>query len=115
MDNASQSTPNDALALAPSGSSTRRPSRSTLLALLALFVAILSCLLWWHNQNRLESAERELARRIQSADTMGTESHVLAKEAQDQIMALQGRLGVLESKFADSQSQQASLEQLYQD
>jgi uroporphyrin-3 C-methyltransferase len=123
MDNASQSSNHDAPATAPirdgatgaAPSPLRRIGMGPWLPIAALAVGLLSCVLWWFNQSRLESAERELARRIESTDTRGNESHVIAKEAQDQIIALQTRLGVVEAKIADSQSQQASLEQLYQD
>jgi uroporphyrin-3 C-methyltransferase/uroporphyrinogen III methyltransferase/synthase len=117
MDNVSPPSPIDAPphAPAPVAAATRLRARPTLVSWAALVVALISCGLWWLNQSRLESADRELARRIQSADTMGNESHVLAKEAQDQIVSLQTRISVLESKISESQSQQASLEQLYQD
>lgn len=81
----------------------------------ALFLALLSCALWWFNHARLASTERELARRIQGSDVIGSESHVLAKQAQDQVNSMQARLGLVESKLADSQNEQASLEQLYSD
>ena len=83
--------------------------------LAALVLALAGCVLWWISHNRFESVDRELARRIQSVDITGNVSHVLAYQAEDQVLALQTRLGVLESKVSDSQSQQASLEQLYQD
>jgi uroporphyrin-3 C-methyltransferase/uroporphyrinogen III methyltransferase/synthase len=85
------------------------------LGLAALVAALIACLLWWVNHNRFEMVERELSRRIQTLETSGNESHVMAKQADDQVLALQTRIGVLESKLAESQSQQASLEQLYQD
>jgi uroporphyrin-3 C-methyltransferase len=81
----------------------------------SLVLAVIACGLWWVNHLRLESVERELARHIQTIETTGNESHMLAKQAEDQALALQTRLGVLESKLSESQSQQASLEQLYQD
>ncbi|MGA2550746.1 MAG: uroporphyrinogen-III C-methyltransferase [Burkholderiaceae bacterium] len=95
--------------------SASRASSSNWLGLLALVVAVLGCALAWLNHNRFESVERELARRVQTIDSSANESHVLSKQAQDQVLALQTRVGVLESKLSESQSQQASLEQLYQD
>lgn len=81
----------------------------------ALFLALLSCAFWAFTYARLTSAEREVTRRLQGSDVMGGESRLLAKQAQDQVNAMQARLGLVESKLADSQNAQTSLEQLYSD
>lgn len=111
MENASASA--SSVALAPAR--VPRAASSGWIGLLALIVAALACALWWSSHVRLQAVERELARRIQAIDSSGAESHLLAKQASDQVVALQTRVGVLESKLNESQSQQASLEQLYQD
>ena len=70
---------------------------------------------WIETRLRLADTQQEIARRLADSDSANKESRVVAKQAQDQVVALQTRLGVLESRLAESQSQQASLENLYQD
>jgi uroporphyrin-III C-methyltransferase len=81
----------------------------------ALAIALGAVAFGWVLNNRFDRIEREFARRIQDANALGSESRALAHQAQDQAISLQSRLGVLEGKIVESQSQQASLEQLYQD
>ncbi len=83
--------------------------------LVAVLLAVLTVGLWWLNHSRISLLEREFARRIQDGDVVVKESRVLARQALDQVTALQTRLGVLESRLAESQSQQLALEQLYQE
>jgi uroporphyrin-3 C-methyltransferase/uroporphyrinogen III methyltransferase/synthase len=85
------------------------------IAIVALVLGAAGLALAIASHNRLETVERELARRIQGVDGVSNEARIAAKQAQDIAIALQTREGVLESKVADSQSQQASLQQLYQD
>ena len=80
-----------------------------------LVVALFAVALWWLAANRLDRSEREFARRIQEGDATSRAAQVVAKQAQDQAVALGAKVGVLEAHLADSQSQQASLEQLYSD
>ncbi len=84
-----------------------------------LIVAVAALLLsgwqWIETRLRLADTQQELARRLSDADSQGKESRVMAKQAQDQVVALQAKVGVLEAKLAESQSQQVSLENLYQD
>ncbi len=123
MENVSQPTASDASGALASASSNSQMSSATgsrtrlvqWLSIAAIVLSSLSIVLWWAGFARLESAEREIARRLQDADTRDNESHVMAKQAADEAIALQSHMSVLEAKLAESQSQQASLEQLYQD
>jgi len=94
--------------------STLKGSRRNLLVLAGLVVAFTAAL-WWINFERTGMLEREFARRIQDGDAIVKESRVLSRQALDQVMAMQTRIGVLESKLNESQSQQFALEQLYQE
>jgi len=71
--------------------------------------------LWFLATNRLDRGEREFARRIQDDSITSRSAATAAKQAQDQVIANTARLGAVEARVADSQSQQASLEQLYAD
>lgn len=78
-------------------------------------VTLLAVAMWWLAANRLDRSEREFARRIQDDSAVSRAAETVAKQTQDQATALAAKVGVLESRLADSQSQQASLEQLYAD
>ena len=95
----------------------RRIRRSFFLWLLGAFVVAVAIAvgLWFAVASRLDRSEREFARRIQDDGVASRSAQALATQVQDQSVANAARLGALESRVADSQSQQASLEQLYSD
>lgn len=82
-----------------------------LLAVLALLLA----LQWWSNRSELRQLRREMAQRLQTGDTVATESRTIAKTVQDDVKELQAKVSVLEGKQVEGQSQQLALEQLYQE
>ncbi len=79
------------------------------------FVLLIAIALWFLAANRLDRSEREFARRIQDDGVASRSAQTVAKQAQDQSLANAAKVGALEGRVADSQSQQASLEQLYSD
>ena len=95
----------------------RRLRRAVVLWLLSGFALVLLVAigLWFLAANRLDRSEREFARRIQDDGVISRSAETTAKQAQDQVIANTARLGAVEARVADSQSQQASLEQLYAD
>ena len=95
----------------------RRLRRSVVLWLLIGFAIVLAIAigLWFLAANRLDRSEREFARRIQDDSITSRSASSAARQAQDQVVANTARLGAVEARVADSQSQQASLEQLYSD
>lgn len=70
---------------------------------------------WVETRLRLADTQQELARRLAESDAANKESRLLARQAQEQAAAVQGKLAALEDKVAESRSQQATLENLYQD
>jgi uroporphyrin-3 C-methyltransferase len=70
---------------------------------------------WVETRIRLADTQQELARRLYDSDTVVSENRALSRQAQEQVAVLQGRLGELEAKVAESRSLQATLETLYQD
>lgn len=70
---------------------------------------------WIETRLRLSDTQQEIARRLADGDSANKESQSVARQAQDQVIALQARLATLEGRLAESQSQQAALETLYQD
>lgn len=70
---------------------------------------------WIETRQRLGDMQQEVARRLADGDGVARESQALARQTQEQLTAVLGKLGALESRLAESQSQQAMLESLYQD
>jgi uroporphyrin-3 C-methyltransferase/uroporphyrinogen III methyltransferase/synthase len=95
----------------------RRTRRSLTLWLVVGFVVALAIAigLWFLAANRLDRSEREFARRIQDDGIASRAAQELSRQVQDQAIANTAKVGALEARVADSQSQQASLEQLYSD
>lgn len=81
----------------------------------ALLAIGLSAWQWMETRSRLAGAQEEMARRLAESDTIVKENRGLARHAQEQVDLIRGKLGELEGKIAESASQQAALETLYQD
>ncbi len=69
---------------------------------------------WMETRVRLAETQQELAKRLSESDSLSRESGMLAKQVQEQLNALMSRIGELEGRLAESQSQQEVLESLYQ-
>jgi uroporphyrin-3 C-methyltransferase len=86
---------------------------------LALLLAIVALLLlgwqWFDSRSKIETLRQEVAKKISDADALNKASHVLAEQSREASNDAQVKLGVLESKVAESQSQQIALETLYQE
>ncbi|TAK90885.1 MAG: fused uroporphyrinogen-III synthase HemD/membrane protein HemX [Burkholderiaceae bacterium] len=82
--------------------------------LLLILVALLVLQFIWSRQ-QVDSLQHEVARRSQESQSMSMETQSYARTAQDLAREMQDRLAVLEANIAQSRSQQAALEQLYQD
>ncbi len=70
---------------------------------------------WIETRIRIADTQQELAKRLSESDAVARESRALAKQAQEQLAQLQSKQGELEGKLAESKSQQATLENLYQE
>jgi len=76
-------------------------------ALLAVGAAV------WFAQDRLSAVEREVARRLQGAETLDLQRDQQLKLLSDTLRDAQTRTAVLEAKLAESSGQQAQLRALY--
>ncbi|MEO8407357.1 MAG: uroporphyrinogen-III C-methyltransferase [Oxalobacteraceae bacterium] len=93
----------------------RRNKSMPLLLPIGLFVLLLLLAAqWWTTKTELGSLRGELARRLQSADTLNSETRLVAKTGSESLKEIQAKVNVLESKQVEAQSQQLALEQLYQ-
>lgn len=81
-------------------------------ALLALLIAGWQA---YDTRTRLSGTQKELARRLAASETMVTHSRDQMQAALAQVGLLQAKIGELEGRLAESQSQHATLEKLYQD
>ena len=68
----------------------------------------------WHTQQRVKSLEQELVRRQQTSQNDATEAKVASRQALDSVRDLNGKLGVLDERVAESQLQRSQVEDLIQ-
>ena len=92
------------------GSPWRKPS--TVIAAVAL---VLLGWQWVETRSRLSDLQEELSRRLSEGDTVGKEARAIARQGQENLQDLQGKLGAMESRLAESQGQQVALESMYQE
>jgi uroporphyrin-3 C-methyltransferase/uroporphyrinogen III methyltransferase/synthase len=86
--------------------------RPVMAAVLALAVVLG---LIWRQGDELDRTQREFARRIAESDGRASGAVQTANEMSNRLVDLQRSALMLEARLAESQSQQAALEQLYQD
>jgi uroporphyrin-3 C-methyltransferase len=70
---------------------------------------------WVDTRMQVSSLQQELARRLADGDSMAKEGRTLARQSQETLAALQAKVGVLEAKLAETQSQAVALEAMYQE
>lgn len=70
---------------------------------------------WYDGRARFGALQQELARRLAEAESHAQASRALAEQARSAVAEAQVKLGVLEARIAESQSQQVALEALYQE
>lgn len=99
----------------PPAAAASRTSLQRLLPFALLVLAVLLAAQWWTTRKELHSLRNTLAQRLQSGETLNTETRLLAKSAQETSKELQAKVNVLENKQTEAQSQQVALEQMYQE
>lgn len=90
-----------------------RLARPLPLAVIAL--AVLLALQTFSSHNRINSLRQDMARSLQKGNAVNAETAALARDVADQSKEMQIKVGVLESRQSEAQSQQVALEQLYKD
>lgn len=83
--------------------------------LLLVLIAALAGAGWWYTQQRFLSAERDGARRVQDAEARATRLEDQIKSLRESQSQLVARSATLESKVAESATQQEQLASLYDD
>jgi uroporphyrin-3 C-methyltransferase/uroporphyrinogen III methyltransferase/synthase len=85
---------------------------------LTAVVAVLAVLLAaqaWSTHSRINGLRADMARSLQKGDATASQTAALAREVSEQAKELQVKVGVLESRQTEAQTQQLALEQMYQD
>ena len=70
---------------------------------------------WWGARSELAELREGVAQQLRETGTEARDSRIIAKETQDAVRDALARIGALEAKLLESQSQQLSLESLYQE
>ncbi|MDP1735046.1 MAG: uroporphyrinogen-III C-methyltransferase [Sulfuritalea sp.] len=70
---------------------------------------------WVDTRMQVASLQQELARRLSDGDSVAKEGRALARQSQEALATLQGKVGVLEARLAETQSQAVALEAMYQE
>jgi uroporphyrin-3 C-methyltransferase len=85
-------------------------------AVFALAIAVvLLAGAWWSTRSELTELRDGVAKQLREAGTDARDSRTIAKEVQEAVRDAQARIGALEAKLLESQSQQLGLQALYQE
>lgn len=97
--------------------SLRQPALllAVVLAALALLAVLLLSWRVWKSSERIEATRQELSRRLADSDTLQREAQANAKQNREALDALQAKVGALEARLAETQSQQLALDAMYQE
>jgi uroporphyrin-3 C-methyltransferase/uroporphyrinogen III methyltransferase/synthase len=88
----------------------QRPLPAAVIALAVLLAAQA-----WSTHSRINSLRADMAHSLQKGNATAAETAQLARDVAEQAKELQVKVGVLESRQTEAQSQQLALEQMYQD
>lgn len=100
----------------PTESAATKRSKAPFLLLLAIaLAAALAAVFWLDARQRIAATQEEMARRLRDMEVDSREARSVARQAQEAQREAQVKIGQLEARLAESQSQQLALEALYQD
>lgn len=116
MSEAEQKTPELKAAEQKTAAAAVRPPRPALAALLLAAAAVVfAAVHWFQDRGADDELRRELARRLAEMDVQNKEAASRSAQAANALREAEVKLGVLEAKLGESQSQQIALEALYQE
>jgi uroporphyrin-3 C-methyltransferase len=70
---------------------------------------------WWQMRSQLAGAQSQVTERLGQSDDVAREARAGVRQVQDSLTSLQGKVGLLDAKMAESEGQAAALEDLYQE
>ncbi|MGZ8290332.1 MAG: uroporphyrinogen-III C-methyltransferase [Telluria sp.] len=85
------------------------------LTIAVIVLAVLLAAQALSSRNSMQKLRQEMAKSLQRNELSTTETGALARSLNDQLRDVQAKVGVLENRQVEAQSQQLALEQLYQD
>ncbi|GAB2877564.1 hypothetical protein GCM10027277_53600 [Pseudoduganella ginsengisoli] len=85
------------------------------LAIAVIALGVLLAAQTWSSHTQVRKLREEMARRLQQGDTVNADTGKVVHAVQENTKELQIKVGMLENKQTEAQSQQLALEQLYQD
>jgi uroporphyrin-3 C-methyltransferase len=109
------SLPGAADAVGSAAPRTRRAPARLLPVALSVVALAVAAWGWWDQRRDFDALREELAQRLRAADTEAREARATAKEASEGTRDAQARIGALDARMAESASQQAALESMYQE
>jgi uroporphyrin-III C-methyltransferase len=102
----------------PPSTAPALPAKNEMQRPLAIAVVVLGLLLaaqTWSSHSQVRKLREEMARRLQQGDTVNADTGKVVRNVLESTKELQIKVGMLENKQVEAQSQQLALEQLYQD
>ncbi len=97
------------------GTRAAPPWRFAVVAAVLVLLALALAWQWFASRSEIGSLREEIAKQLRDTDSDSRDARLLAREAQESAHEMQQRLGAIEAKLAESQSQQLALEALYQE
>ena len=93
----------------------KRERRFNLALLISLVLAAVFAWQWFDSRDQIAELQQQFAKQL--ADTVGIvkDNRAIVKDNQEALRETQVKVGLLESKLAESQSQQNALQSLYQE
>ena len=85
------------------------------LGALALLGVVLLGILAWQSRARVEATRQELSRRLADGEAARRDAEIGARQNREALDALQAKVGALDARLAEMQSQQLALETMYQE
>jgi uroporphyrin-3 C-methyltransferase len=86
-----------------------------IVALIAVAALVLAAWQAYNSRLEIEGLRQELAKRLAESDAQSKAGRIAADQTREATREASVKIGVLEAKLAESQSQQIALEALYQD
>ncbi|OBV40113.1 uroporphyrinogen-III C-methyltransferase [Janthinobacterium psychrotolerans] len=85
------------------------------MSIAVIVLAVLLAAQSWSSSKQIRSLREEVAKRLQKGDISNAETGVIARNVQESNKELEIKVGALENRQSETQSQQLALEQLYND
>ncbi len=90
-------------------------SRVTLTQLTLILLAGVFVWQWLDAHRQLNKTQEEVARRLSEVEAANKANQILVAQNQEMMRELGGKVGLMESRYAETQNQRAALEALYQE